>query len=129
MPSGDWIRKGNRWERNRSGEYLTYADVLSIEAECPSVVGVWPRINYYDILVLGPGGIETRTGVIGTTPFYEIGMNWWIGRGRFLSEADIIRRSKVCVLDLKVATELFGNSSPIGQEIKIILDSSGSFGG
>lgn len=126
---GDWIKKGNRWERNRSGEYLTYADVLSIEAECPSVVGVWPRVNYYDILILGPGGEETRTGVIGTTPFYEIGMNWGIGQGRFLSEADIIRRSKACVLGLKVATELFGNSSPIGQEVKIILDSAGSFGG
>ena len=36
-----WIRKGDRWEPNRSGEYLTYEDVLAIEAECPSVSGAW----------------------------------------------------------------------------------------
>lgn len=48
----DWIEKDGRWERNRSGEYFKYEDVLAIEAECPSVAGAWPRINYYNILVL-----------------------------------------------------------------------------
>ena len=48
----DWIKKDGRWERNRSGEYFRYEDVLAIEAECPSVAGTWPRINYYNILVL-----------------------------------------------------------------------------
>ena len=125
----NWIQRGNRWVRNRSNEYLEYEDVLAIEAECPSVIGVWPRINYYNILVLANGDAEKRTGVIGTSTFYPIGMNWHVGRGRFISENDISNRTKICVLGLEVATELFGEKDPIGEEVKIVLDSSGEFGG
>ncbi len=125
----NWIKKEGRWVRNRSSEYLTYEDVRAIEAECPSVIGAWPRINYYGILVLAEGGAEIRTGVIGITPFYEIGMNWGIGQGRFLSEADIANRTKVSVLGAKVAMELFGNQNPIGKEIRVVLDSEGWSGG
>ena len=128
----DWIKKDGRWERNRS-EYFKYEDVLAIEAECPSVVGAWPRINYYNILVLAEDGSETRTGVIGVTPYYEIGMNWGIGKGRFISEEDIADRNKVCVLGVNEAINLFGDQQPvadaIGKEVKIILDSSGQMGG
>ena len=129
LSRANWIQRGNRWVRNRSNEYLEYEDVLAIEAECPSVIGVWPRINYYNILVLANGGAEKRTGVIGTSTFYPIGMNWHVGRGRFISENDISNRTKVCVLGLEVATELFGEKDPIGEEVKIVLDSSGEFGG
>ena len=129
----DWIEKDGRWERNRSGEYFKYEDVLAIEAECPSVAGTWPRINYYNVLVLAEDGSETRTGVIGVTPYYEIGMNWGIGQGRFISEEDIVNRTKVCVLGVNEAINLFGNQQPvgaaIGKEVKIILDSSGEMGG
>ena len=123
------IRKGDRWVRNRSSEYLTREDILAIEAECPSVSGVWGRINYYNILVLAYGGAEKRTGVIGVTPFYEIGMNWGTQQGRFISEADIINSSKACVLAADVSEALFGAENPIGQEVKIILDSEGEWGG
>ena len=129
----DWIKKDGRWERNRSGEYFKYEDVLAIEAECPSVAGAWPRLNYYNILVLADDGSETRTGVIGVTPYYEIGMNWGIGQGRFISEEDIVNRTKVCVLGISEAINLFGDQQPvgdaIGKEVKIILDSSGEMGG
>ena len=38
------IRKGNRWVRNTSKEYFKYEDVLAIEAQCPSVRTVIPRV-------------------------------------------------------------------------------------
>ena len=124
-----WIEKGGRWVRNRSSEFLKYEDARAIEAECASVEGAWPRIYYYGVLVLGPGGTETRTGVIGVTPFYEIGMKWGVNRGRFILETDIINRTKASVLGSKVATELFGDQNPIGKEIKIVLDSNEWSGG
>ncbi len=124
-----WIRKGDRWEPNRSGEYLTYEDVLAIEAECPSVSGAWCRINYYNILVLANGGAEKRTGVIGVIPFYEIGMSWGPQQGRFISEADITNRTKVCVLAADVSEALFGEKNPIGEEVKVVLDYEGWSGG
>ena len=124
-----WIKKGGRWEPNRSSEYLTYEDVLAIEAECPSVSNAWCRINYYNILVLANGGAEKRTGVIGTIPLYEIGMNWGPQRGRFISEADIINRTKICVLATDVSEALFGKEDPIGEEVRVILDYEGWSGG
>ncbi len=124
-----WIKKDGRWEPNRSGEYLTYEDVLAIEAECPSVSNAWCRINYYNILVLANGGAEKRTGVIGTIPLYEIGMSWGPERGRFISEADIANRTKVCVLATNVSEALFGEEDPIGEEVKVILDYEGWSGG
>ncbi len=40
-----WYKRvNNRWVRNRSAEYLKYEDVLAIEAECPSVDAVTPRV-------------------------------------------------------------------------------------
>ena len=42
------IRKGGRWIRTRSKEYFTYADVLAIEAEAPSVETVVPRILVWE---------------------------------------------------------------------------------
>ena len=125
----NWIEKEGRWVRNRSGEYFEYEDVLAIEAECPSVDGAWPRINYYNILVLAEDGSETRTGVIGVTPYYEIGMNWGIGQGRFISEEDIANSTKVCVLGVNEAIRLFGDQQPIGKEIKVVLDWNGENGG
>ena len=124
-----WIKKDGRWEPNRSGEYLTYEDVLAIEAECPSVSNAWCRINYYNILVLANGGAEKRTGVIGTIPLYEIGMSWGPERGRFISETDITNRTKVCVLATDVSEALFGEEDPIGEEVKVILDYEGWSGG
>ncbi|RKU07794.1 ABC transporter permease [Candidatus Poribacteria bacterium] len=124
-----WIKKDGRWEPNRSGEYLTYEDVLAIEAECPSVSNAWCRINYYNILVLANGGAEKRTGVIGTIPLYEIGMSWGPERGRFISKADITNRTKVCVLATDVSEALFGEEDPIGEEVKVILDYEGWSGG
>ena len=115
------LRKGNRWVRNRSSEYFEYEDVLAIEAECPSVEGVIPRIPVWrGALVQTEGGVEKRTGYEGITPFYQIGMKWETQQGRFISEKDLVNRTKVCVLGSEVATELFNNQNPLGKAIKIV---------
>ena len=115
------IRRGSgRWERNRSNEYFEYGDVLAIEAECPSVEGVIPRIpQWRGVLVQAEGGAEKRTGYEGITSFYQIGMNWEPATGRFITEEDVTDRAKVCVLGSDVASELFQGQDPIGKTIKI----------
>ena len=114
------IRKGTRWVRNRSNEYFEYEDVLAIEAECPSVEGVIPRIpQWRGVLVQAESGAEKRTGYEGITPFYQIGMSWETAKGRFITEADLVDRTKVCILGSEVAGELFGRQNPVGKTIKI----------
>ena len=113
-------RVGSRWMPNRSNEYFEYEDVLAIEAECPSVKVVVPRIpEWRGVLVQAAGGAEARTGYNGVNYTFAEAMDWDILQGRFISEEDIENETKVCVLGTEVTMTLFGNASPIGKEIKI----------
>ncbi len=121
-------RVKNRWVPNRSNEYFEYEDVLAIEAECPSVKLVVPRIpEWRGVLVQAAGGAEHRTGYNGVNASFSEAMDWDIQQGRFISNEDIDNESKVCVLGSEVTTALFGNKSPIGKEIKIGKGPGGRF--
>ncbi|MDE0553517.1 MAG: ABC transporter permease, partial [Candidatus Poribacteria bacterium] len=116
-------RENNRWVRIRSNEYMEYEDALAIEAECPSVNAVTPRIaDWRGVLFQGPGGTEARAGYNGVGPTYATAMDWDIKEGRFITDEDVQNATKICVLGDELATELFGNKSPLGQEIKIARD-------
>ena len=115
-----WIWRGGRVFPNRSGEHLTYEDVLAIEAECPSVECVIPSIGS-ELLVQAEGGATKWTEYDGVNSYFPIGMKWQIQQGRFFSEDEFNNRRKVCVLGTEVATELFGNQNPMGKEIKLSL--------
>ncbi len=113
-------RENNRWIRIRSNEYMEYGDVLAIEAECPSVSAVTPRIpDWRGVLIQAEGGAETRAGYNGVDASYKTAMDWDIKEGRFITDEDVENATKVCVLGDEVAIALFGAKSPLGQEIKI----------
>ena len=113
-------REGGRWIRIRSNEYMEYGDVLAIEAECPSVIAVTPRIpEWRGSLIQAADGSETRAGYNGVDAAYPIAMDWDIQEGRFITDEDVENATKICVLGEEVVTELFGDKSPLGQEIKI----------
>ena len=118
-------RVNNRWVRIRSNEYLKYEDVLAIEAECPTVSAATPQIwNWGGVLIQAAGGTETRAGWNGVDANYTTIMDWNLKEGRFITDEDVRNASKVCVLGDEVATALFGDKSPLGQEIKIARDSN-----
>ena len=116
-----WYKQVNgRWSRVRSNEYMEYEDVLAIEAECPSVSAVTPRIpEWRGSLIQAADGSETRAGYNGVDATYKIAMDWDLQEGRFITDEDVQTATKICVLGDEVATELFGDTSPLGQEIKI----------
>ncbi len=116
-----WYKQVNgRWTRVRSNEYMEYEDVLAIEAECPSVSAVTPRIpEWRGSLIQAADGSETRAGYNGVDATYKIAMDWDLQEGRFITDEDVQTATKICVLGDEVATELFGDTSPLGQEIKI----------
>ena len=120
MWRGGWIKKKGQWVRNRSSEFLKYDDVVAIEAECPSVELVIPRIpRWGGVLVQAADGSESRTGYNGVDSHFPTGMNWEVGRGRFFTETEFNDRQKVCVVGSELATELFGDDDPIGKQIKV----------
>ncbi len=114
-------RENNRWVRIRSNEYMEYEDVRAIEAECPSVSTVTPRIaDWRGVLMQSPDGSETRAGYNGVDASYTTAMDWDVQEGRFITDGDVENAARICVLGDELATELFGSESPIGQEIKIV---------
>ena len=118
-------RVNNRWVPNRSSEYLKYEDVLAIESECPSVSAATPRIwKGGGVLIQASGGTETRAGWNGVDATYQTAMDWKIKEGRFITDEDVQNATKICVLGDEVATALFADKSPLGQEIKIARTSS-----
>jgi putative ABC transport system permease protein len=121
-------RVNNRWVPNRSNEYFEYEDVLAIEAECPSVKLVVPRIpEWRGVLVQAAGGAEHRTGYNGVNASFSEAMDWGIQQGRFITNEDIDNEAKICVLGAEVTAALFGNESPVGKEIKIGKGPGGRF--
>ncbi len=120
MYRSSYKRIGSRWMPNRSNEYFKYDDVLAIEAECPSVKVVVPRIpEWRGVLIQTNDGSEARSGYNGVNASFDDAMEWGIQEGRFISDEDIENKEKVCVLGTEVALNLFGNASPIDKEIKI----------
>lgn len=115
-----WIWRGNRRIPNRSGEHLTYDDVLAIEANCPTVECVIPSIAD-DLLVQTHAGAAKWTEYDAVDSYFPIGMKWQIQQGRFFSENEFDNHRKVCTLGVEVATQLFGDQDPIDQEIKLSL--------
>ena len=55
-------------------------------------------------------------------------MDWDLKAGRFITDEDIENAAKICVLGDEVATALFGNKSPLGQEIKMARRSNSRYG-
>ena len=112
------IWKGRRLLR-RTTERYTFEDAYAIEAECPDVLFALPKNEGYRAFVTRQGISQVRPLLEGTTVDYARGMHWEVQVGRFLSEDDIRTAAQVCILGANTASELFGDTSPIGQEVKI----------
>lgn len=110
------------WRRGRpypTTERYTLADAQAIEIECPNVLSILPKNHRYQYFITNHHGGQARSYVEGVTSVYANGIRWEVQQGRFLSKNDIDSALQVCVLGANAAIELFGNASPIGQEVKI----------
>jgi macrolide transport system ATP-binding/permease protein len=60
-----------------------------------------------------------NTSLSGSSPDYQTVRNSYPAKGRFFTEMEMTSRAKVAVLGDTVAQQLFGNSDPIGKQIRI----------
>ncbi|MCC8974676.1 ABC transporter permease [Bradyrhizobium brasilense] len=97
---------------------VTLADAQTIENEVPVVVAASPQHNFAGMQLIY-GNANWSTLVTGTTPEYFTIRNWGVSRGRAFDREDVVEGSKVVVLGRTVAEKLFGNQSPVGQEIRV----------
>src|SRR5262245_41633000 len=97
---------------------LTEADAHAIPAECPSVLAVSPFIGTSG-QVIG-GNVNWKPDqMLGVGPDYVIVRNWPMASGEFFTERDIAGATKVCVLGLTVARQLFPDTDPVGQQVRV----------
>jgi putative ABC transport system permease protein len=117
---------------------LTLEDADAIRTEAPSVVGVSPLQRKIAETVRYREKQTDTPILIGVTPYYEFTHSQYIGRGRFITDADIRERSNIVVLGRDVEKALFEYEEAIGKEVKIagvpfrvvgIMETLGSFFG
>jgi putative ABC transport system permease protein len=117
------IFRGNRWIHNDSKENFIYEDALAIEEQCSTAKYVLPSIDArWGVRITGGSGMnmkEMYSGYQGVVPEFRKAMKWDTKEGRFISDADIEYATSVCSLGQDVASELFGDEDPIGNEVKI----------
>jgi len=111
-----------------SGPGLFLEDARAIEeARFPYVQGVAaqaavggpnPGILPVQVIHLGQ---NTSTTLLGTEPSYEFVRDFYVERGRFVTEDDLTKKALVTILGGDVADELFGDEDPIGQTVRIAV--------
>ena len=110
-------RTGGVRQSTGSAARLTLADIQAIADECWSIGAVAPQV--YTGAQLIRENLNWPSSVRGTWPgFYTI-QNYSLDQGRLTDEDDERSAAKVCVVGQTIVRELFNDTDPIGQTIRI----------
>ena len=100
-----------------SATTLTEDDALAIGRECPAVQYISPGSAAGGQIIAG--NLNWSTGIQGVgTDYLEI-RQWPIEYGDFFTDQDVKAATKVCILGRTVADNLFPESSPVDQTVRI----------
>ncbi len=100
-----------------SASSLTVEDVMAIRDEIAGVVSVSPEIR--DRTQILANGLNWNSQISGVdTNILDIRM-WTIAEGAMFSEGDVRSGAKVCVIGNTVAQQLFADTDPIGQTLRL----------
>ncbi len=97
---------------------LVYDDALAIADNVKGISGMAAEQSAVD-QVIQWGNANFTIPILGETPGFPTVRDVPVGTGRFFTQADLDRKNKVIVLGYKVAQDLFGDTSPLDQEIEL----------
>jgi putative ABC transport system permease protein len=100
-----------------SVQTLTLEDAEAIAEQVAYIDLVAP--SYSSNLQVVVGGENTNSRITGVPPEYQDIQNLEIAYGAFFSDYDYQRGAKVVVLGAEVKDTLFGDTNPIGQQIRM----------
>jgi putative ABC transport system permease protein len=130
IPGSDNTRRNTIAPPNR----LVLADADAIATQVPTVKEVAPQVNGSELATYR--NQTKRSTLVGTTPAYSIVRSAGVSSGRFLSEDDVKRNARVITIGSAIAKDLFGQSNPIGAQVRIkgvsfevigVMDEKGAF--
>ena len=115
--AGNWSPGGVRSGWGGAGT-LKVDDALAIKREIPSVTAVSPEVR--GGAQLTAGGENWSTGnLLGESADYLDIRHWPLAEGAGLTEQDIRTASKVAIIGQTIATQLYGDESPLGKILRI----------
>jgi len=116
--SGTVTRGGpGQGPQNQQGG-LVYDDMTAIRERTSGVAGV--TVDQQSSVTIKYGDVTLEdVSVVGTTPDYPTVRDVQVETGRFFTDKEQERTTKVVVLGSGIAEELFGEADPIGQSINV----------
>jgi len=100
-----------------TGTTLTEEDQQAVKEQCPAVAYVSPQVRMGAQIVYGDNNWSTSVQG-GTVDFFAI-RDWRLDKGDFFSEQDVRAATKVCLIGQTIVQQLFQNTDPVGQTIRI----------
>ena len=117
------IQMGRPSEEERTRKDLTFDDVKAIETGAPLVKAV--AVSVY-VSVFDPVEVKYQSAksdsamVIGMNEKWPVVMSLYLPQlGRFITESEVTRTARVCVLGSELADILFPFTNPVGKEIRV----------
>ena len=105
----------------RSGSFgagtLTVDDAEAIQREVPTVIAVSPEVRTGAQVLAN--GLNWSTQILGESADYLAIRLWPLAEGNMFSDSDTRSVGKVCIIGQTIVTQLFPDSSPIGQTLRI----------
>ncbi len=96
---------------------LVLEDANAIATQVPTIASVTAELNSRQVVTYS--NKNTNVNIIGTTPSFLTVRDFEIAKGRFFTDIDMKRSNQVVVLGAKLTDRLFGNTNPIGQQLRI----------
>jgi len=94
-------------------------DYEALTRNFPSIDHISGRFYLYGEFMVSYRGKHSAFDIRGTHPGHQYLEKTIITRGRYLNDADIEQRRKVCVVGSKVASFLFGQQEALGEYLNI----------
>jgi putative ABC transport system permease protein len=100
-----------------SSSTLTLEDVEAIVREVDGVVAVSPELRDRNQVLAN--GLNWNTQILGESPDYLSIRAWGLADGAMFTETDVKGATKVCLIGSTVAKQLFPDTDPLGQTLRI----------
>ena len=118
-----WIEAGGRNVNGlrtgtRGTKTLTLGDVNAIRDQVPLIKSISPNLDGNIQVVYGNQNWFTHYR--GDSPEFLQIKRWAIASGTNITQDDVERAANVCLLGRTVQQQLFGDTNPLGQEIKVL---------
>jgi putative ABC transport system permease protein len=100
-------------------DYMTREDMQAVVDQVPGILAYSPMLEDHDRISVG-SGVTKETMLLGVSPQYKRVRGLIVVAGRFFDDQDAAAHAKVAVLNLPLATQLFGSpQAAIGKSISI----------